>query len=489
MTVVIAAQQRAKQSRRPMVFSLGSSAPNPAPAGSTPTATRAPAPSSNPPFASPAPPNPTFGSTPAAAPSFGSTAAAPSFGSTAPAPSFGAPTPAAAPAFGSSTPAPSFGAASTPAPSFGSTTSNPTAPKPPAFGAGTTQPGGATSAIPAFGSSTTQQATGPNYIQVGSFQERFSSQHLLESLDEYIRSPHDVNLEIDGDQLNIVLQPKLAPLTQANQAVRQQLISQRTVKLQDKEAPLTDKILKDVFQLSDSMKISEQDAIVLYAEAIRCGGGVDLANELYRDDRLSCFLARLQLATCFAQAPSAESDFLFTKGWINNMTQFIRDASKRIKDVSRHVPSEWNRTIEERQLTADALYFAAYELQWTAEEVVSLVDIIRELCADLPHLDSRVDVPDVYKQRQWTGEGKLKDAIEWESDLVENQWREGRPQLLRCISTLVVAAMSTMDTKATLWDRVNHQRNDFGMVCEHVNNVNLTLAGREMQSYRLDQLP
>jgi hypothetical protein len=57
----------------------------------------------------------------------------------------------------------------------------------------------------------------------------------------------------------------------------------------------------------------------------------------------------------------------------------------------------------------------------------------------------------------------LRDAGEWEDDLVSSLWRSGRPQLLRCVSALIMSVVSALDARHVLVDRRTHGPNDFGI--------------------------
>ena len=117
---------------------------------------------------------------------------------------------------------------------------------------------------------------------------------------------------------------------------------------------------------------------------------------------------------------------------------------------------------------------------------VQLVDINKDLTngsngavvsMGLPSLDPFRDVPDATSTMTAThswmlGSGSMmqqprcpkEDPFAWQKELVERTWKMGQPQLLRCVSTLVVTAVAALDAKNVLVDRVTHIPNVFGEV-------------------------
>ena len=58
---------------------------------------------------------------------------------------------------------------------------------------------------------------------------------------------------------------------------------------------------------------------------------------------------------------------------------------------------------------------------------------------------------------------KLKDPREWEQELVTDLWKRGQPQILQCVSTLVMSVICAFDARHVLVNRDNHGSNDFGI--------------------------
>ena len=141
----------------------------------------------------------------------------------------------------------------------------------------------------------------------------------------------------------------------------------------------------------------------------------------------------------------------------------------------------------QRQLAAECLFYLAYHTQLSAEEVCSLIDLIKDLTngnqstndEGLPLLDPLVkDVPKPYEedsiatfdwQRQqhygaWNKSLSVKAKSEkvWKEELVSILWARGQPQLLQCISTLIMSFTCALDAQHTLMNRQNHGPNLFG---------------------------
>lgn len=185
----------------------------------------------------------------------------------------------------------------------------------------------------------------------------------------------------------------------------------------------------------------------------------------------------------------------------------------------------------QRQLVTECLFLLSYHTQLTVEEVVALIDLIRDLTngddggvsssssslslgEGLPLLDPLFDdvpspfevdassptlgvggLPSWQQQQQsqsslygsssfYRGGGggggdaifnqwqphpisvsppKLKDAKEWEDELVALLWKRGQPQLLRCVSSLILTVVCALDATHVLVDRTSHGPNVFGV--------------------------
>jgi len=58
---------------------------------------------------------------------------------------------------------------------------------------------------------------------------------------------------------------------------------------------------------------------------------------------------------------------------------------------------------------------------------------------------------------------KLKNAKEWNDELITNLWGRGQPQLLQCVTTLLMSIMCAFDSRHVLVDRERHGVNSFGV--------------------------
>jgi hypothetical protein len=141
----------------------------------------------------------------------------------------------------------------------------------------------------------------------------------------------------------------------------------------------------------------------------------------------------------------------------------------------------------QRQLASECLFYLAYHTQMTAEEVASMIDLIKDLTngnasvndEGLPLLDPLIkDVPNPYEEDLMTSYNwqqqqhygawnkplplKSKDARAWKDDLIANLWARGQPQLLQCVSTLIMSVTCALDARHTLINRQNHGPNPFG---------------------------
>jgi hypothetical protein len=202
---------------------------------------------------------------------------------------------------------------------------------------------------------------------------------------------------------------------------------------------------------------------------------------------------------------------------LNDMTREIRGGLKRVHDERKErekrsgmmggfaatpAASEQNLDMEfallgftqmQRHLAAECLFYLAYHTQLTSEEVASLIDLIKDLTngngstdEGLPLLNPldplMQDVPSPYEeadsmsafntwqQQQNYGMGgwskpipsKAKDSKQWEKELTNNLWGRGQPQLLQCVSTLIMSVLCALDARHVLLERSCHGPNPFG---------------------------
>ncbi|KAL7435715.1 hypothetical protein ACHAXM_004800 [Skeletonema potamos] len=58
---------------------------------------------------------------------------------------------------------------------------------------------------------------------------------------------------------------------------------------------------------------------------------------------------------------------------------------------------------------------------------------------------------------------KMKDPKEWNDELITNLWGRGQPQLLQCVSTLLMSIVCAFDSRHVLMNRESHGPNMFGV--------------------------
>ena len=58
---------------------------------------------------------------------------------------------------------------------------------------------------------------------------------------------------------------------------------------------------------------------------------------------------------------------------------------------------------------------------------------------------------------------QLKNAMEWKDELITMLWGRGQPQLLQCVSTLVMSIVCAFDSRHVLVNRESHGPNSFGV--------------------------
>ena len=133
-----------------------------------------------------------------------------------------------------------------------------------------------------------------------------------------------------------------------------------------------------------------------------------------------------------------------------------------------------------RQTAAEALFYLAYHTQFTVSEIASLIDVVKDLTNGLNNekglviLSPYEDVPSSYEdlpqpEHPWAPslpsiKPQKRKHLEWERLLVQKTLETGLPDLLRCVSSLVVTVVASMDTKQVLFDRNTHSVNSFGKV-------------------------
>lgn len=323
-------------------------------------------------------------------------------------------------------------------------------------------------------------------------------------------------------------------------ALREKLKTNPHVSLYGQTAALTLPMLDQVFRLSDELRISEVEALVLYAEASRretrlrlqntleysfvdnaLTGSVEpvvLGDDVFRASRelyfyerscaMKAILELIQYRLALNTAVLAATDQLLLASLVDNLVTFIREWTMRTEALEQELsnasrpaqnqfglqppPAQKDETnfakvhlklgYDQRQTAAESLFYLTYHTQCTPDEVGHIIDVIRDLTNGsselngLPLLDPFQNVPNAYcdppamPSNQFPFTQALpplreKDAVEWQHELVDLAWKSGgKPQLLQCVSTLVVSVVCALDTRHELIDRNTHSVNDFGTV-------------------------
>ncbi|KAL7580005.1 hypothetical protein ACA910_004995 [Epithemia clementina (nom. ined.)] len=301
-----------------------------------------------------------------------------------------------------------------------------------------------------------------------------------------------------------------------NPTTRQKLHQERVVLLasssdpnRKEEATLSDQMLNELFSLADDLALTEEQALLLLAKSKKQS---KLTPEiLYWKERqqhmetlLYIFQKRLalndNLSSVDVALVAAANEFL-QKSLVGELLQLISEYSQRldrliekrrrsnaeaaddasrarqIKVISHHI----DFASKQRQMAAETLFFIAYNFHLESDEVVGLLRLIRSLSAgdannpeSFPGLRplNPHDVPSAYThnttmqqhpQVMWM-EGfaqhsstqlEEKNPFDWQNELVEQNWNQGHPQLLRCIATLLMTAVAVLDQLTPLNDRVS----------------------------------
>ena len=303
-----------------------------------------------------------------------------------------------------------------------------------------------------------------------------------------------------------------------NPAIRQKLHQQRIVLLtsqsdpnKQEEAILNDEMLQELFSIADDLALTEEQALSLLAKSKQQS---KLSPEtIYWNERkehletlLYMFQKRLALDENQTRASEQElvvsTNDLLGKGLIRELLQLISGFSHRLDrlieqrrrhnaetvDVSARARQSraFSMHIEfaskQRQMAAETLFFIAYNFRLeTRDEIVPLIQLIRRLSnGDENNLDvspglrprnpyivpsAHIDRKDNVQQQpqaMWM-EGLMpphqaqleeKNPFVWQNELVQQNWDQGHPQLLRCVATLLMTAVSALDQRASLQDRV-----------------------------------
>eukprot|EP00980_Cylindrotheca_fusiformis_P005425 scaffold1157_cov122-Cylindrotheca_fusiformis.AAC.17 len=181
--------------------------------------------------------------------------------------------------------------------------------------------------------------------------------------------------------------------------------------------------------------------------------------------------------------------------------QQLHDYSNKNKQPPNFANTHLLFCQQERQIAAECLFFVAYHTQLTATEMAGLLDVIKDLSAMLPVLCPFKDVPSPYEPMgpehapppagwpsasravPFTYALKEKDPLVWQKELVTQTYQSGQPHILQCVSLLLVAAVTAMETRQVLYDRYSHGPNAFGKGNQFLPPSNSTpTVPQELQS-------
>jgi hypothetical protein len=310
------------------------------------------------------------------------------------------------------------------------------------------------------------------------------------------------------------------------------------------EAKITPSMLYDICTIADDLMVPEVVAIALYHQAsssevpfrskfvqsILKNSNVTpnatsipwMAREIYFSQSSLILHSCLALLQNRLRENNVESslnpiteatDNLLQSGLITNLILIVHEYTQRIDTIlvensegrptsgsfvlsSSPTPHEssahfWRNEVvlqacySERQLAVECLYFIAYNTQMQSDEVVALIDLLRNVSNNCIILDPFTDVSDPMEvipsgsgaasstlnfstssTAPWLTQQlrREKDPLIWERELVITAMKTGQPQLLRCGCTILVAIFSALSEKALLMDRMKHVPNIFGMV-------------------------
>lgn len=308
-----------------------------------------------------------------------------------------------------------------------------------------------------------------------------------------------------------------------NNHVRQQMAQQREVRLRGKPATLNETMIREIIQVADELLLTETEALSLYAKVRENPAShanvCEFARHMYFEERSQylktlLFLLQNRLRAADGSLYLQATDALLQNGLVSNLLKHIQEYSKRIhflgaqiNDMEKSgytttsisvisIPSSsspsiadrrkevasahWKFGIHERQRAAECLFFISYNTQMEVSEIASLVDAAQFLTngsqdwPGMPILDAVDDAPSAYDENDRTAVHshvfppfastlrREKDPLQWQKDLVARCVASGQVALLRCVSTLVLTGIASMDTRNVLLDRQTHASNASG---------------------------
>ena len=250
----------------------------------------------------------------------------------------------------------------------------------------------------------------------------------------------------------LLANPKPLKFTPADLTLRQKLQQNPHIKLHGQSATLTPAMMEEIEKLCSQLRISELEAIALYAEAsnpvtrqvlegsletsfvenalvdqrkiiplVIGGNVVKAAKELYFWERSALLKALLLLIQSRLDATPKSAILLATDPLLNsdliaNLITFVRDSTTMIFNLKEEMNSSSSKVslqfgpvtkakpvfgkvlleflVQERQQATECLFYLGYHTQCTAIEVALLIDVVRDLTNGLAKGDIGLPILD-----------------------------------------------------------------------------------------------
>ena len=200
--------------------------------------------------------------------------------------------------------------------------------------------------------------------------------------------------------------------------------------------------------------------------------------------------ANLTSTLAFGKTPASSAFMSPSTSTATSSYQQAKD-----KEISSMVLMSF--ALSQRQRVVECLFYVLYQSQILGEELVGLLDCVKELSNgdQLCKLDPIKDVPSIYieekkhqdqqqfYQNSQTSIGGMrndirhvfssttssnafqeKHVLDWENELIQELWRQGKPQSMQCVSVLSLTILCALDSSQVLLDRNTHGPNSFGLV-------------------------
>jgi Nuclear pore complex scaffold, nucleoporins 186/192/205 len=321
----------------------------------------------------------------------------------------------------------------------------------------------------------------------------------------------------------ILVNPPILECHQPSMALRQQLQQNPMVDLDGQTAALSMPMFQQVLQIADDLRISEADALRVFAHVGRTSSQqanmLDAARQLYFGEKSKPLQVLFLLLTHRLECPDghpllvATDLFLTDGGLMGNLMTMIRKYTQSIHEMllwmhthqrshmqpySPESTGDFNDTLsyhlrfwlQQRQRAAECLFFIAYQVQLEASEVCGTVDLIRDLTnasdthEGLRVLDPYFHVPSPYEADEQSSWSQLQGApvvdksyFQWQHDLVTQMYQSGQPWLLRSVGTLITAVISSLNGKrGSFHNRHTHSSENRNTLCQQTQSLASSLG-------------